>query len=72
VLLFLSFNKLSEGLYHQDAHRNIVEKLKKVKVVSFQTIEEIFKIEFQKNAQIQIDEKEKTIEQIEMIQPLLS
>jgi hypothetical protein len=45
-----------EGLYHQDAHRNIVEKLKKVKVVSFQTIEEIFKIEFQKNAQIQIDE----------------
>jgi hypothetical protein len=35
-----------EGLYHQDAHRNIVEKLKKVKVVSFQTIEEIFKICF--------------------------
>jgi hypothetical protein len=27
-------------------------------------IEEIFKIEFQKNSQIQIDEKEKTIEQI--------
>jgi hypothetical protein len=53
-----------EGLYHQAAHRNIVEKLKKVKVVSFQTIEEIFKIEFQKNSQIQIDEKEKTIEQI--------
>jgi hypothetical protein len=27
-----------EGLYHQAAHRNIVEKLKKVKVVSFQTM----------------------------------
>jgi hypothetical protein len=37
-----------EGLYNKESQRNIIEKVKKLKVTTFQTVEEIFKIEFPK------------------------
>jgi hypothetical protein len=36
---------------------SLAEKVKKVKVTTFQTVEEIFKIEFTKPVTAQIDEK---------------
>jgi hypothetical protein len=53
-----------EGLYNKESQRNIIEKVKKLKVTTFQTVEEIFKIEFKKSVATQIDEKNKKIEQI--------
>ena len=53
-----------EGLYNKESQRNIIEKVKKLKVTTFQTVEEIFKIEFPKPVTAQIDEKNKKIEQI--------
>jgi hypothetical protein len=53
-----------EVLYNEGHQRNIIEKLKKLKITTFQTVEDIFKIEFPKSVAAQIDEKNKKIEQI--------
>jgi hypothetical protein len=53
-----------EGLYNKESQRNIIEKVKKLKFTTFQTVEEIFKIEFPKPVTAQIDEKNRKIEQI--------
>jgi hypothetical protein len=53
-----------EVLYNEGHQKNIIEKLKKLKVTTFQTVEDIFKIEFPKSVAAQIDEKNKKIEQI--------
>jgi hypothetical protein len=51
-------------LYNEGHQRNIIEKLKKLKITTFQTVEDIFRIEFPKSVTTQIDEKNKKIEQI--------
>jgi hypothetical protein len=38
-----------EVLYNEGHQRNIIEKLKKLKVTTFQTVEDIFRIEFPKS-----------------------
>jgi hypothetical protein len=50
---------LKSYLYNEGHQRNIIEKLKKLKITTFQTVEDIFKIEFPKSVAAQIDEKNK-------------
>jgi hypothetical protein len=44
--------------------RNIIEKLKKLKITTFQTVEDIFRIEFPKSVTTQTYEENRKIEQI--------
>ena len=53
-----------EGLYNQGHQIIIIEKVRKLKITTFQTVVDIFKIEFPKSVAAQIDEKNKKIEQI--------
>jgi hypothetical protein len=53
-----------EVLYNEGHQRNIIEKLKKLKITTFQTVEDIFRIEFPKSVTTQTYEENRKIEQI--------
>jgi hypothetical protein len=53
-----------EVLYNEGHQKNIIEKLKKLKVTTFQTVEDIFRIEFPKSVTTQTYEENRKIEQI--------